>query len=82
MKVQVMTNGQITLPLEIRKRLKLQEGDELLFSVEGNEVRLRPVKRRRLSQFRGILPATVPYPGKEIIRQKVAEALAMDNEQP
>lgn len=79
MKVQIIDNGRITIPLEIRQRLGLREGDELLFSVEGNEVRLRPVKRRRLSEFRGALPATVPYPGKEASRQKVAEVLAADN---
>ena len=78
MKVQVMSNGQVTIPPEIRQYLGLQEGDELLFSVEGNEVRLRPVKRRRLSEFRGILPATIPYPGQEVIRQHIAEAQAVN----
>lgn len=77
MKVQVMGNGQITIPPEIQQQLGLQEGDELLLSVEGNEVRIRPVKQRRLSEFRGSLPPTVPYPGKEAIRQKVAETLAL-----
>ena len=76
MKVQVMSNGQVTIPPEIRQQLGLQEGDELLFSMDGNEVRLRPVKRRRLSEFRGILPATIPYPGQEVIRQQIAVAQA------
>jgi hypothetical protein len=38
---------------------------------------LRPVKQN-LSQFRGALPATVPYPGTEAIRQQVSEALVTD----
>lgn len=76
MKGQVMSNGQVAIPPEIQQRLGLQEGDELLFCVEGNEVRLRPVKRRRLSEFRGILPATIPYPGQEVIRQHIAETQA------
>jgi AbrB family looped-hinge helix DNA binding protein len=76
MNVQVMGDRQITIPLEIWRRLNLQEGDELAFSLEGNELRLRPVKQRRLSQFRGVLPATVPYPGNKAIRQRVAESLA------
>jgi hypothetical protein len=37
---------------------------------------LRSGKRRRLSEFYGALPATRPYPGKEAIRQEVAEQLA------
>ena len=74
--VQVMDNGQIALPAEIQRQLGLQAGDEVLFYVEGNEVRLRPVKRRRLSQFCGALPATVPYPGKEAIRQQVAQNIS------
>ncbi len=75
MKVQVMDNGQIAIPAEIQRQLGLREGDELLFYVEGNEVRLRPFKRRRLSGFCGALSATVPYPGKEAIRQQVAQAV-------
>ncbi len=81
MKVQIIDDGKITIPLEIRQRLGLREGDELLFSLEGNELRLRPVKSQRLSEFRGALPVTVPYPGKEAIRQQVAEALVTDTEQ-
>jgi AbrB family looped-hinge helix DNA binding protein len=76
MNVQVMGNRQITIPLEVWQQLNLREGDELTLKVEGNELRLRPVKKRRLSQFRGVLPATVPYPGKESIRQHIAQSLA------
>jgi hypothetical protein len=35
-----------------------------------------PPKARRLSEFYGILPATVPYPGQDEIRQDVADYLA------
>lgn len=81
MKVQIINDGKITIPPEIRQRLGLREGDELLFSLEGDKVWLRPVKRRRLSEFRGALPATVPYPGKAAIREQVAETLATDTKQ-
>jgi AbrB family looped-hinge helix DNA binding protein len=76
MKTQLSKDWQITIPSEVRHRLGLQEGDELLFIITDNEIRLRPVKRRRLSEFRGILPATRPYPGKAAIRGVVAESLA------
>lgn len=32
--------------------------------------------KKRLSEFYGALPATTPYPGKEAIRQIVADVLA------
>jgi hypothetical protein len=37
---------------------------------------LLPLKRRRLSEFAGALPATRPYPGRDAIRQEVGEYLA------
>jgi antitoxin PrlF len=82
MKTQVMSNGQVMIPPEIWQQLGLHEGDELLLSLEGNEVRLRPAKKRRLSEFRGVLPATVPYPGKEVIRQQVSETHAANRIHP
>ena len=32
--------GQVTVPVEIRRALGLQEGDKVLFTMEGREVRL------------------------------------------
>jgi bifunctional DNA-binding transcriptional regulator/antitoxin component of YhaV-PrlF toxin-antitoxin module len=81
LKAIILDNGKIQIPPEISQQLDLKIGDELFLSVEGGEMRLRPVKQN-LSQFRGTLPATVPYPGTEIIRQQVSEALATDFKQP
>gem|GEM_PF-5309718 len=39
--------------------------NEILSRLEKHEVQLHSGKRRRLSQFRGALPATVPYPDKK-----------------
>jgi AbrB family looped-hinge helix DNA binding protein len=33
---KVSANGQVTVPIEIRKRLRLKEGDKLLFVERGN----------------------------------------------
>lgn len=41
MKIQLSKDWQITIPSEIRHRLGLQEGDELLFIITDNEIRLR-----------------------------------------
>lgn len=40
------------------------------------EARLQNLKPRGISEFYGALPATVPYPGKEAIRQSVAESIS------
>lgn len=79
MKVKLTSEGQITIPPEIRQQLKLQAGDELLLILSGTEVRLRVLKPRRISEFYGALPATVPYPGKEEIRKSVAQNIAEKN---
>jgi antitoxin PrlF len=81
MKVKLTSEGQITIPPEIRQQLKLQAGDELLLILEGTDVKLRVIKTRRLSEFYGALPATIPYPGKEEIRHSVAQNIAQKNQE-
>lgn len=41
--VKVIRNGQITLPAEARKALRLKEGNDLEAQVVEGEVRLKPV---------------------------------------
>jgi len=43
--VKVTTKGQVTIPLEIRERLSIHAGTEVVFSVKGNVVRLVPTTR-------------------------------------
>ncbi|MBW4497258.1 MAG: AbrB/MazE/SpoVT family DNA-binding domain-containing protein [Oscillatoria princeps RMCB-10] len=76
---KLTSDGKITIPEEIRTKLGLEEGDELLFFVEGPKVILLHIlKPRRLTEFAGILPATRPDPGKEAMRQEVGEVLAKE----
>ncbi|MDD3298404.1 MAG: AbrB/MazE/SpoVT family DNA-binding domain-containing protein [Bacillota bacterium] len=35
---KISSKGQITIPIEIRKKLKLKEGDKVLFIEEGNRI--------------------------------------------
>jgi antitoxin PrlF len=73
---RVTTRGQVTIPAEVRKALDIGAGDDLLFEVvEPGEARIRVLKRRRLSDLYGALPATRPYPGKEEMRTEVAQGL-------
>jgi len=43
--MKVTTKGQVTIPMEIRERLNIQPGAEVEFVVDGNAVRMIPVKR-------------------------------------
>lgn len=38
----VTQKGQVTLPVAVRKRLRLSRGDKVLFEFRGDEVVLRP----------------------------------------
>ena len=72
---RVTSKGQVTIPADIRKALNIEQGDDLLFEVGSDEAaRLRVVKRQRLSDLRGALPATRRFPGKEAVREEVGRA--------
>ena len=38
---KVSANGQVTVPVEIRRKLNLKEGDKLLFIEQGGEIVIR-----------------------------------------
>jgi antitoxin PrlF len=74
--IEIISKGQVTIPAEVRKALDVGEGDDLLFEVvEAGEARIRVLKRRRLSDLYGALPATRSYPGKEEVRTEVSQGL-------
>jgi len=73
---RVTTKGQVTIPVQIRKTLAIEDGDALIFEItKADEARIRVIKRKRLTDLYGALPATRPYPGKEAIRTKVGQSL-------
>jgi len=48
---KVTSKGQVTIPKEIRETLGVNEGDKLLFLVEGDKVILRKVGSEKLSDI-------------------------------
>lgn len=46
--MKVTTKGQVTIPQEIREQLNIQPGAEVEFEIEGNAVKMKPVKKARL----------------------------------
>jgi antitoxin PrlF len=73
---RVTSKGQVTIPAEVRRALKIDQGDDLVFQVTSERsAELRVQKRQRLSDLYGALPAARPYPGKEAIREEVGREL-------
>ena len=73
---RVTSKGQVTLPADIRKELAIERGDDLVFELAPDRtLRVRVIKRQRLSDFYGALPAARPFPGKEAVREEAGQAL-------
>ena len=75
MRATVSSKGQIVLPVEVRRRLRLAKGERLSVEVEGNSVVLRPLAEPRRYQ-----PARHPRSGLPVMvastppRRKVTAA--------
>lgn len=55
-RARLTSKGQITVPVEIRRRYGLETGTEVDFVAEAAGARLIPVKRRKLLDLYGALP--------------------------
>ena len=75
-KAKVTFKGQVTIPKEVRNSLDIKEGDSVIFVIEKDHAVLKPLKKKNLKYFYGILPATRPYPGMESVREEVHHELA------
>lgn len=73
---KVIAGGRIALPAEMRRALGLQNGDTVLFELQGDEVRIRPAKSA-LKRVQERLKAFAPKEGfvsEELIAQRRVEA--------
>jgi AbrB family looped-hinge helix DNA binding protein len=55
----VNEKGQVTIPIDARRRLKVTAGDKVLFKIEGDKVLLVRIGDRRLSET---LDTQKPWP--------------------
>jgi AbrB family looped-hinge helix DNA binding protein len=55
----ISSKGQVTVPIEVRRRLGLKVGDRVEFIFEGGHTVLRPARSEKnpFSDFVGALPA-------------------------
>ena len=51
------TKGQITIPAEIRKQMKLEPHDRVVFTLLPNGTRIMRAKNRSISNLAGSIPS-------------------------
>jgi len=66
---RITRKGQITVPQEIRRALRVRPGDELLFEKDGAGVRVRPVRTKSpFEKYRGIGTPGISRGRKAVLR--------------
>lgn len=78
----VTSKGQVTIPATIRRIMSIRPGDRLLFESEGQEVRIRVVSRRQVSDFLGVFKTSEAFPGTRTVRETTARSLAKRHASP
>lgn len=68
-RARLTSKGQITVPVEIRRRYGLETGSEIDFVAEAAGPRLVPVKRRKLLDLYGALRVKSPDVGMKEMRR-------------
>lgn len=63
-RARLTSKGQLTVPVEIRRRYGLDVGDEVEFIAEKRGAYLVPLRRRQLVELAGALRASKPWPGR------------------
>jgi AbrB family looped-hinge helix DNA binding protein len=51
----VKTKGQVVIPIEIRRRFKIDEGTRVAFLEEGGRLFLQPVTDQFIDSMKGVL---------------------------
>lgn len=75
---KMTSKGQITIPKELRDKLAVQEGDRFKFLINGDEVKMEPVKRKLLGEAVWKITANEPIDlekMREITQEKAAKAI-------
>ncbi len=78
----VTQKGQVTIPVEIRSRLGLKPRDKVVFEMEGETVRLRPLASKILRGFGAVAPTQHPEDFsslRENFERGVADEAAKDD---
>lgn len=68
----ISPKGQITLPVEVRRRLGLRPKDKVNIQVEGDEVKITPARSRLAESYQAV-PALEPPRALEEMTEIAAE---------
>jgi antitoxin PrlF len=69
---RVGRRGQITLPREVRRRINVGEGDQIVFVIDGGQVTIKPIPRSLLD-LRGSVQANGEQDFEAIRRDVVTQ---------
>ena len=73
--------GQATIPIEIREALGLQEGDRLMWRLEGGQITVRSGRehvRRTAGMLKPFIDSSIPSPSEEEMDEAIASAIVED----
>ena len=73
---RISSRGQIVIPMEIRKKLGIGEGDHLTFIEKNGEVKVEVVKSQRITELFGILKTHKSFKPVDEIRKEAYEKMA------
>lgn len=72
----ITPKGQVTIPVEIREKLKLKTGDKVMYENMNNGILLRPAKGNMLNDFGFLKESQRPIIDLDVIRKAVREKIA------
>ena len=62
---RLSTRGRVTIPKEIRKKLRLEQGDRVAFVQIGDDMYMQPIKQTLLDNM-GTIPVEEPLDFEKI----------------
>lgn len=74
---RVGRRGQITLPREVRRRIKVEEGDQIAFILQGESVLIKPLTQSLLD-MRGRVEVTGEQDFDAIRKEAIANRSRRD----
>ena len=77
MKTYTITpKGQVTIPVEVREKLKLKPGDKITYENANHGILLKAAQRDMLADFGFLKTKKKPVQDLEVVRKAVREKIA------